>query len=115
MRHHKPQSQNRRANHEFLKESAKVLLQKKAHFEKLKARLLKLELTNGEFELASQGKHAKLEVNKRVIDYLNLQTQINGIIYKRGEIKASIAHNRMMNGTVTVELTKEETANQEQK
>ena len=109
MRHHSPQSNNRRQEREFLHRSARVLEKKRALFQKWKKELLAIGLTEGEFEIASKAQHAKAEVNKKVIDYLNLQAQINAIIYKRGEIVAKTAKNKTLNGNVTVELVKEDT------
>lgn len=73
----------------------------------MRERLQKMGLTKAEFDLASKGRHAKLKVNKSVIDYLNLQTQIAGIIYQRGELKAETEKNKVLNGNVTLELVKD--------
>lgn len=66
--------------------------------------ILKLGLTNEEFRLASEASYAKAQVNKMVIDYLNLQAQMNAIVHKRSEIKAETTHNRLMNSVVTVQI-----------
>lgn len=61
-------------------------------------------LTEGEFELASKGSHAKKEVNQQVFAYLKVQREINAIVYERSTIEAEMIKNRMMQSFVSVEL-----------